>query len=329
MVICQIMVYNEIIPKKRGVNMGNDISGLKLLKILIFKFFTSEIIGAIINIFIPVVISIRCTNFTDDKNWWLVTFVMCSVIVGFNIASAIVRKIQSNSERYLNLIFRCYSDCGSINSRSATNIFRLNKIIGQHIADNKPVNKRVFDKIADFQTFAFTICESIQNMIRNEYGDDIKCEVTLMKKDGNNVKMIAYANNEREMPASYTQTYNLSEINYFFASLFNDLNGKISCLPNKKRVKECFKEIPGSEKRESEVCQYIGIPIRTNRNQIELLLQIDVSKEKVFGKGETNVLVFAKNVIYPYATLLHKSYERDLIFNQYYDMITSVLSRKR
>ena len=254
---------------------------------------------------------------------------MCVIIVVFNIISVIIRKIQSDSQRYLNLIFKCYSDCSSINSKGATSIFRLNKTIGKHIANNKPVNKIVFDKIADFQTFAFTICESIQNMIRNEYGDDVKCEVTLMRKDGNNVKMIAYANNEREMPASYTQTYNLNEVNYYFVNLFNDLNGKISCLPNKVMVNEKFKKIPGSEKREKDVCQYIGIPIRTNRNQIELLLQIDVSKEKVFGKGEANVLVFAKNILYPYATLLHKSYERDLIFNQYYDMITTVLSKKR
>lgn len=156
--------------------------------------------------------------------------------------------------------------------------------------------------------------------------DDIRCEVTIMKKINNTIKMVAYANDENKNPSSYTTYFNLNESDILFVRIFNDLDGEIICQPNKKAVNEAFKKLPGSVKREEEICQYIGIPIKTNRNEIELLLQIDISKENIFGKNEKQMKLFAKNILYPYAVLLHKTYERDLIFNQYYDMIISVIS---
>lgn len=57
-------------------------------------------------------------------------------------------------------------------------------------------------------------------------------------------------------------------------------------------------------------------------------MQIDVSKEKVFGKNKEAVEQIAKDVFRPYITLLHKAYERDIIFNDYYDMIVDLLSNE-
>lgn len=200
-------------------------------------------------------------------------------------------------------------------------------MINEYLSDKKPINKKVFDKIADFQTISFIVCESIHNLLKEEFGEDINCEVTLMKKyNVSNIKMVAYANNENKMPSSYKTSFKLDDNNIFFIKIFNDLNAETSCLVDRESVHKNFKQLPGSDIRENKICQYIGIPIRTNRNEIELLLQIDISKEKIFGKNESEVLLFAKNILEPYAILLYKSYERDLIFNQYYDMMVSVLS---
>lgn len=309
--------------------MWNDISGKKLFKMLFLKFFTSDIINAIINIFLPVYISIRCTSYINNIKWWKGTITICITIVGFNIISVIAKANKNKVNKNLNIIYRCYSEHSVINEKFATRIYRLNKIINQYITYDNPINlnKKVFDKIADFQSFSFSICESIHDMLKHEYGDEINCEVTLMKKEENKIRMLSYSNDDNKMPSSYTQTFSVDDENFYFTTLFNDLNGKISCLPSKKYINENFKKLKGSEKREENICQYIGIPIKTNRNQIELLLQVDVSKEMVFGKTETEMQIFAKNVLYPYATLLHKSYERDLIFNQYYDMIVQILSK--
>lgn len=308
--------------------MKNDISGKKLFKVLFYRLFTSDIVTAIINIFLPVYISIRCTYYADNWNWWSKTLFVCAVIIFFNIVSVFAKKSQNKINRNLNVIYKRYNDQCVINEKMANTIYRLNKFISDYLADGKMINnKKVFEKYADFQTVSFTICESIHNMLVSEYGDEIKCEVTIMKCENKKIEMIAYANDDNKMPSSYRKTFSFDDVDIYFVELFKDLNGTISCLPNKKIVNEKFKKIVGSEKREESICQYIGIPIKTNRNEIELLLQIDVAKEKVFGKNQEQMYVFAKNVLYSYAALLHKIYERDLIFNKYYDMIISKQSK--
>ena len=245
------------------------------------------------------------------------------LIAVFNIISVISKNIQNRQNRELNVVYRCYNDQGIVNEKIATHIFRLTKTINEFMSDGKPINsKRSFNKIADFQTLSFIICDSIHNMLVSEYGNQIECQVTLMQNCSGNIKMISYSNDKNKMPNSYSKKFSITnDIDYYFVQLFRDLNCEISCLPNKKSINESFKKIPGSEIREGKICQYIGIPIKTNRNEVELLLQIDVSQKNIFGKNKEKMLLYAKNVLYPYAALLHKSYEQDLLFSQYYDTI--------
>lgn len=309
--------------------MDSDISGKRLWKIIFCKFFASDIVIAFVNIILPIVISIRCTNFSDDGTWWTPTIIICLVIALFNIVSVIAKKYQEKSRKNLNMIYRCYNEQTNINSKAANNIFRLNKRINEYISEKKPVSKKVFDKIADFQTTSFIISESLYKMLISEYGDDIDCEITIMNKSNNKIKMIAYSNKDNKVPSSYSKEFKTDDDAFYFVKIFENSEGNIVCLPDKKSVNDHFKKIEGSISRENNICQYIGIPIKTNRNCVELLLQIDVSKEKTFGKNESEILIFAKNILYPYAVLLHKSYERDLIFSQYYDMIISVLNENK
>lgn len=306
--------------------MGNDISGKKLIIILFYKIFTNDISAAIVNIFLPCLISIHCVNFDDSPNWWKYIYIFTFIIILFNAISVLLKNAKKREIKYIDLAYKCYNEQCAINNKFANNIFRLNKTINDIISNNKPISTKSLDKIADFQTFSFSICESIQHMLRNEFGDDIQCEVTIMKKSDAKIKMVAYANDDNRIPSSYSEYFNLNERDILFIRIFNDLDGEIVCKPNKKEIKASFKKLSGSIRREENICQYIGIPIKTNRNKIELLLQIDVSKEKIFGKNEKQMKLFAKNILYPYAVLLHKIYERDLIFKQYYDMISLMLS---
>lgn len=306
--------------------MATDISGKELIKIALEKFFTNDFINAIINILLPCIISIHCTNFKNNMEWWAFTIGICVAIFLFNIICTIIKSLKSREIKQLTIVYKCYEEQSNINNKFATNIFRLNKSVNEFITNNTPITKKSLDKIADFQTFSFSICESVHSMLCNEFGRNILCEVTLMKKENNKIKMVAYANNDNKMPSSYKTEFELDATDICFIRLFNDLNGEILCLPTKKDITDNFLKLQGSIKREDEIYQYIGIPIKTNRNSIELLLQIDVSKPKVFGKNKKQMESFAKNILYPYAMLLHKSYERDLVFNQYYDMIVMMLS---
>lgn len=306
--------------------MYDNFSWRKLVKIAFIKIFTNNFVDTFVNILLPCVLSIHCAKYTNNNQWWYKTVFLLSCVVTFNILSVIIKQISNKNLKQLTIIYNCYAEQSIINSKFATNIFRLNKMINECIASKTPINKKSLGQLADFQSFSFSICESIHKMLCQDFGKDISCEVTLMKKENTKIKMIAYANENNHMPSTYRKVYNLKNSEICFIRLFNDLNAEIICYPDKKAVEQNFKFLDGSAKREKQICQFIGIPVKTNRNQIEFLLQIDVAKPKVFGKTKEQMQIFAKNVLYPYAMLLHKSYERDLVFNQYYDMITSMFN---
>lgn len=308
--------------------MDKEISGRRLLKICFVKFLSSDIIIAFINIILPCILSIHCSKYIKgNKIWWIITFVLLIIIGIYNVFSAIIKSRLKIQNQQLNIVYNCYNEQQLINSKFATDIYRLNKAINNYIKDNVHINKKSLDNYADFQTFSFCICESIYKILVEEFGKDILCEITLMKRENDKIKMIAYANENSKIPSSYKTIFELNSRDVCFIRIFNDLNGEIFCLPNKEAVEKEFKKFEGSYEREKNICQYIGIPVKTDRNLIEFLLQIDVSKPNLLGKNEKQVKTFAKNVFYPYAMLLYKTYERDLIFNQYYDMIVTMLSK--
>lgn len=72
--------------------MENFVSGRKILKIFFIKLFTSDILNSVINIMLPIYISIRCTSFVNNNRWWYGTIAICIFIVLFNTLSIIIRK---------------------------------------------------------------------------------------------------------------------------------------------------------------------------------------------------------------------------------------------
>lgn len=74
----------------RNCEMYNKISGKELLKIAFIKFFTNNFVNAFVNILIPCILSIHCTKYTNDKQWWVGTIFLLIIIVFFNILSAII-----------------------------------------------------------------------------------------------------------------------------------------------------------------------------------------------------------------------------------------------
>lgn len=229
---------------------------------------------------------------------------------------------------YWDLLDYAYRNHSNINKRVATKLYRLNKIIIEQLDKNKPVDKAIFDKMADFYTISFDVCNSIYRIIVDKYGIDTDCEVTIYRSNDYGISMIAYANKNDSAPLTYKIEYKKKTDQYLFGRLFKDLNAEIYVCPNKKSVQKNFKFLKGSERREEKVCQYIGIPLLTARKKIELLLQIDVSKPNVFGSTKDDVMEYAENIFLPYMALLNKAYERDFIFNGYYDIIVKYLRSK-
>ncbi|MDO4305090.1 MAG: hypothetical protein Q4D94_14380, partial [Bacillota bacterium] len=135
---------------------------------------------------------------------------------------------------------------------------------------------------------------------------------------------IAYKNTRDNEPSSYNKEFKIiSDENHspVFINLFKDLNAEVKILHTPKSIAEEFIYLDGSENREKKLCQYIGVPVKTNRNKIEIILQIDVSKKKALGKSYNDLKQFSDQILIPFCNLLYFSYERDFILNKFYDIL--------
>lgn len=310
--------------------MNSKIPGKELAKQLLQRFFISGIIRTIFNTLIPIFISLYSLNYSKkvDYVWYLPIIFMLFLIVVYNIIAEVLLNKERKELELIDLTEICYRNQCRINNESAIKLLRLNKLIKKHIDNCKPIDKIVFDKVADFESIAFDICNSIFEIIIKKFGIDTECEVTVFKSNGKEAMMVAFANEQGKAPAAYRRLYKIAKIKrkYLFIQLLRDLNAQIHCCVNKEEVERDFVYFEESKAREQNICQYIGIPFKTARRKIELLLQIDISKPNVFGTTQKEIIKVAKNIFYPYIVLLNKAYERDLIFNGYYDIIEKTLS---
>lgn len=304
--------------------MKTKISGKDLAIELLKRFFTSSILRVTINTILPIIISIYLLGYSHQQNfvWYIPIIALILFILIYNIIAEILLNLERKYLKYWDLLDEAYRNHSYLNSSSATKLYRLHKIIIKQLKTVNPVDKSSFDKMADFNTISFDVCNSIYNIIVNKYGIDTECEVTIYhcNNDGG-ISMIAYANKNKEPPLTYKRMYSRNTTQYLFGKLFKDKNAQIHVCINKEEVKNDFKFLEGSEMREEKICQYIGIPLLTVRKKVELLLQIDVSKPNVFGNKKEDVLKYAENIFKPYLMLLNKTYERDLILDGYYEMI--------
>lgn len=308
--------------------MRTKIPGRELASQLLIRFFTGAISRTIINTSIPIILSVYSLYYNEkvELHWYFPIVLLSMVILIHNIVAEILLRKERKDLKYWDLLEESYRSHCNLNRRSAAKIFRLNKIIKKQLEKGQPVDIMVFDKMADFHTISFDVCNSIYNMIVNKFGVDTKCEVTIYQAVDNGVSMVAYANENNETPLSYKRRYTKNYQKYLFGKIFKDLNAQIFVCVNQQEVRDNFKWLHGSEVREQKICQYIGIPLLTERKKIELLLQIDVSKPNVFGKNREEMMKYAKHIFQPYMMLLNKTYERDLIFNGYYDIIAQTLA---
>lgn len=315
--------------------MKERITGKELFFIIITRFFISGISRTIINVILPIFISLYSVTYNNSSFvWWLPIILSMSFLLIYNITSEILLNKERKTGAYIDLLSKCYFDHSKINQSCSTKILRLGKITRKYMYSDKKITVDIFDKIADFNTVAFEICSSIHKIITDRFGTDIECEVTVFKSENKKIKMAAYANNTNTVPSCYKHTYKQDSNNrkFLFVRLLENPSSKPYCCVDKDEVKQSFCFIEGSKSREESICQYIGIPVKVgNDDKIQngILLQIDVSKDFVFGKKQEILQDYAKEIFYPYTTLLRKAYERDKVFEQFYSLIVSNTSYER
>lgn len=307
------------------------ISGL--LKTLFIKVFSSKYCIAILDLCMTTVIAVHTANIDLTSKKWITKLIIYSILaILINSICILADNMKNKSEKALNYYDDAYNIQSKINYKTATSLYRVNKKILESIRKGK-IEKGALGQIADFQSLSFFVCNELYDFFM-KYFNCGECEVTIFQRftDANNidfVKMIAYKNNKNSAPSSYGKKFIFSSNNKkpVFLTIFNDLNAEVKILHNRKAVESEFIYFEDSEIREKKICQYIGIPIKTNRNKIEILLQIDVTKEKGLGKKYNDLKQLSDHILLPFCNYLHCSYERDLICNKFYDILEENITK--
>lgn len=317
------------------MNKYNRIRTFALLKTLFIKIFSSRYTLVLFDMTLTTLISIHTSNINLKSNEWivkLVFYIAISIIVNFTCIFA--GHIEQKDKTIIEYFIKAYDIQNSINCSTAVKLYRINKKISKSIRERK-IGKNEINSIVDFQTLSFTICNELHTFITSEFNCG-ECEITIFqrfigKANKEFVKMIAYKNNRNLAPSTYGEEFKLydktNSSQPVFVKIFNDLNADIKILHNHKSVEAEFVYFDNSKNREQKISQYIGIPIKTNRNKIEIILQIDVSKEKSLGKNYNELKQFSEYIILPFCNLLYCSYERDLIFNKFYDILEENITK--
>lgn len=304
------------------------------VKSFFFNFFGSKYTIAITDTIMTIIISIHTSNIDKDSQEWIdKLYIYIAVSIILNIVCIWADNMNKKEKRFLECFSTICEIHNKINCNTSTKLFRVNKKLTKAIQFNY-LEKGAINSIADFQTLSFDICKELHEFIV-DYFNCSDCEVTIFQrfKDKSNkdfVTMIAYKNSQNLQPHTYGEEYYLSIKKNVpvFVKIFKDPNAEIKILHNKKNVKKEFQYFKNSESRERKIHQYIGIPILTNRNIVEILIQIDVSHSKVFGRRYKTVKKFTDEIIVPFRNLLYCSYERDLVLNKFYDVLEENISNK-
>ena len=323
----------------KDVHKYNSLN-LKTIGYLLFiKIFGNTSVNSFINIIVPIILSVLL-SFPSEKRdenfnkyiWAIIVFIIC-----FNLLSYIATYIKNKNEKWKSLLSSVAEHISAIHIETGTNIYRMHKHTKSSITKNQLVDKTHFNQIADFQEMSFLVCRSIYDIIERELECD-ECEVTVFQKflKGKNkrydsIKMIAYATKGSVIPSTYDNTYviNKNAQNTIFMNLFKNNQSDAVVYHNQKSVSENFIWLDESEEREKGIHQYIGIPIKTNSNNVVCVLQIDVSQKKLLGKNYKEVKCFADDILKPFSSILYNAYERDNVFNTFYDIwANSCVQRK-
>lgn len=315
------------------MNKYKAIHMLATVKSLFVVLFGNKYTLVILDTIITIVISIHTSNIDLTSSEWLKRlYLYVGISLLINLTCIWAEHLQNKQNKLLNYFALVYEIHSKLQSSTSTKLYRVNKKLTKTIREGE-LEKGEINSIADFQTLSFDICNEIHSFILDYFNCE-DSEVTIFQRftsdNSEFVTMIAYKNSQNRQPATYGQKFYLSQKkkNPLFVKIFKDINADIKVLHNKKAVKNEFSFFSESFNREQQICQYIGIPIRTNRNKVELLLQIDVSKSGTFGIRYKTVKKYAEEIFLPFATLLHCSYERDLILNKFYDVLEENISKK-
>lgn len=174
----------------------------------------------------------------------------------------------------------------------------------------------------DFQSAACLVCETLRDTLsKNEEKDDVYVTV-FQKTSPDKCKMIAYSVNyevssygvEYDIPSQNEEDL-FGKIEYHSYVFYSGIK-EITTFHTHELVMKAFVIHSNSEEREKNIQQFICIPISPAKLGVTFLLQVDTNVPNFFGDNKKAVDDFAKNIIFPFAQILHMAYEQSRMIEQ-------------
>lgn len=298
-----------------------------ILTVIIF-IIGNDVIFVIANIIFPMLY----TNQFNLDGKWINIYLILSFI--YNIIHCL-QKYMSTKERlkvetyaYLNKIK------GNLFYEYANNLYREHKDVLEYIEKGKKIDTNIIKTKTNFQAVSFQICKQIYNIISKNGCDE--CQVTVFQRffekgkgKSDYVKMIAFAGKDNYKCKSYCNIYSYKQggsnhemfTKTIFFKLFDPNDKDVIIYTTKKAVENNFYFINESEDRERQICQYIGVGISTNRDYVEFILQVDVSKRFALGFTKKQLQRFVDEILMPYIRFLYEIYEIELFNKTMYNQL--------
>lgn len=281
-----------------------------------YRFFANSFVQAITSILGTIIIAILIGIGSYGVLFWICVILYCIVTILSAWANEHIREKIRDTKTFQRALY-------GMGASMRVWAISLQKTATFLKSTQEKKNKEILKKIdrIDFQAAAFVVCETLCSFLSKNEKDDVYVTV-YQRINTNSCKMIAYSADhevsnygiEYPIPAPCDDDL-FGKIEYH-SYVFHSEKKEITSFHTHELVMGAFVIHGNSEDREGNIQQYICIPISPAKLGVTFLLQVDTNIPNFFGDNKKAVNDFAKNVIYPFAQLLHMAYEQSRMIEQ-------------
>lgn len=297
-------------------------SAVSYLVNFLFRFFSSTVVAGLTTILGTVAIAIMVGKNYYELPFWIVCITYCVFTLCIGWANSYLQHKMKDIKYFQNALRGISQILSAWAITFQTSAKKFSKI--ENKKDNPAAVKGVLTDM-DFQAAAFMVCTELSKFLTGFINSE-KIYVTVYQrfKNPDNTeycRMIAYSQDHeptgfnKKYPISNNPPAEIGEVE-FHSYIFASQKTEPAIFADKESVQKAFMLHEGREERESEICQYIGIPIIPAGLGVTFLLQVDTCVPNFFGENKETTKEFSTNIITPFAQFLHMMYEQGRTVDQ-------------
>lgn len=278
-------------------------TGNKAIFQLLYVILSNPIIQAVLQLAIPIIITISWEKFYgSNKKYFVIICIISSLIIGLFAWINHYNKQKSLGIEWFMLSLNKISTENCAQALAFHNcLAKYNKFTKYN--DRKQNCSSILEECG-VQTAALTISRNIVSMMDKMTEMSQINSVFIFQRKRESFKCIAFNPLTTILTGDYTDIGKTTEIHIesdlYCSRIFAENNPKIRVLLNEQEIKEKLGKY-NMARNELNIKQCILIPIGYMGDSIDFLVQIDTTCEYLFGNTKQSVKEFARNVFMSHA----------------------------